>query len=256
MTMQFISSSRVAKLLAPVVFLACTTRDQAPRAASPNDSSEVTELTPSSKPSAPPAASKTDAAQSGAMTAFDASAPTPRASARDTLRVEAPEPEVKSDFRCGITGSPVLTSLGMGNLQVGRTMAVVKRTCRVRRDLQELNEGAPERILTVVVNGAPVRVQVLNGLVWRIDINSPIFATRSGLRVGTSLARLVERRKGVHLSEGEDGLYVSIDEFCGLSFKFSIPSRETPGKRWTVDHVVKRYGNAPVARISVSRCAG
>ncbi|HUQ18066.1 MAG TPA: hypothetical protein VM099_00520 [Gemmatimonadaceae bacterium] len=254
--MQFISFGRVAKLVAPVVFLACATREQAPGAASQKDSTEVTELTPAAKPATVAAASTKGPTQSGTMTAFDASAPAARTSPRDTVRVDGPEPEVKSDFKCGIKGNPILTNLGMGNLQVGRTMAVVKRTCRVRRDLQEMNEGSPERILTVLINGIPVRVQVVNGLVWKIDLSSPMFATRSGLRVGTSLARLVEKRKVVHLSEGEDGLHVSIDDYCGLDFRFSIPSRETPGKRWTVDHVVKRFGNAPVDKISVKRCAG
>lgn len=251
--MQFISSGRVALFVVPVVFLSCASRDEAPRATSQKDSTEVTELTPAAKPPAGVPVATTGPTQSGTMAAFDAAAPAARAARQDTLPAEA---DVKSDFRCGMTGSPILTSLGMGNLQVGRTMAVVKRTCRVRRDLQELNEGAPERILTVMINGAPVRVQVLDGLVWKIDISSPMFATRSGLHVGTSLARLVEKRKAVHLSEGEDGLHVSIDDYCGLDFRFSIPSRETPGKRWTVDHVVKRFGNAPVDKISVTRCAG
>jgi hypothetical protein len=101
----------------------------------------------------------------------------------------------------------------------------------------------------------PIRVTVANGLVWRITFNSSRFATRSGLRVGTSLAELTNRR-GVHLSEGEDGLYVKLDAYCGLSFRFSILSRESPGKPWTVPNVVRRYGRAPVDRIMVTRCEG
>ena len=139
--------------------------------------------------------------------------------------------------------------------QIGRTIAVVKQTCRVLRDIPEQNEGAPERVLTVMVVDEPIRVTVANGLVWRLSLRSPRFATRDGLRVGTTLSRLVEKG-GVHLSEGEDGLYVMLDAYCGLSFRFSIPSRETPGKPWTVSHDVQRHGSAAVDRILVSRCAG
>jgi hypothetical protein len=48
---------------------------------------------------------------------------------------------------------------------------------------------------------------------------------------------------------------VMLDAYCGLSFRFSIPSRETPGKPWTVSHVVQRHGSAAVDRILVTRCA-
>jgi hypothetical protein len=162
--------------------------------------------------------------------------------------------ETKSDFRCGIKGAPVLTSLGIGNLQVGRTIAVVKQTCRIRRDASELNE-AIDRVVTVLIDNQPLRVTVANGLVWRIVFDSPRFSTRSGLRIGTSLSQLTDRR-GVHLSEGEDGLYVTLDAYCGLMFRFSIPSREAPGKAWTVANVVKRFGRASVDRIVVTRCEG
>jgi hypothetical protein len=188
------------------------------------------------------------------MTAFDASASVSGATAPQPAPIDSPAAPATSDFRCGIKGNPVLTSLGIGNLQVGRTIAVVKQTCRVRRDAEELNQ-AVDRVVTVLIDGQPIRVTVANGLVWRISFQSSSFATRSGLRVGTSLAQLTNRR-GVHLSEGEDGLYVTLDAYCGLLFRFSIPSRESPGKPWTVSNVVKRHGRAPVDRIIVTRCEG
>lgn len=149
----------------------------------------------------------------------------------------------------------MLTSLGIGNLQVGRTIDVVKRTCRVIRDNPEMNEGSPERVVTVMIDNDRIRVTVLNGLVWRLEVTSPRFQTRDGLHVGTSLARL-GARGGVRLLEGEDGLYVTLASHCGLSFRFSIPSRETPGKAWSVAHVVQRYGSAVADKILVTRCTG
>ena len=163
--------------------------------------------------------------------------------------------QAASDFRCGIRNAPVLTSLGIGNLQVGRTIDVVKRTCRVIRDNPEMSEGGPQRVVTVMIDSDRIRVTVLNGLVWRLEVTSPRFETRDGLHVGTSLSRLVARG-GVKLLEGEDGLYATLASHCGLSFRFSIPSRETPGKPWTVAHVVPRYGGAVADRILVTRCVG
>jgi hypothetical protein len=125
----------------------------------------------------------------------------------------------------------------------------------VVRDNPEMNEGSPERVLTVVINSDRVRVTVVNGLVWRLELTSPRFETRDGLHVGTSLSRLVARG-GVKLLEAEDGLSVTLASHCGLSFHFPIPSRERPGKAWNVAHVVQRYGSAVADRILVTRCTG
>jgi hypothetical protein len=211
----------------------------------PDSGAVVTELTPGTD-------TAKGAAKSGAAASRDSSAslsvlPGPPKNAKASK-------EQAADFRCGITGGPVLTSIGIGNLQIGRTVDVVKRTCHVIRDEPEMFEGSLERVLTVLIDSDPVRVTSVSGLVWRLSIRSPRFATRDGLRIGTPLSRLAARG-GVHLYEGEDGLYVTLSSHCGLSFRFSIPSRETPGKAWTVAHVVQRYGSAVTDRILVSRCA-
>jgi hypothetical protein len=118
-----------------------------------------------------------------------------------------------------------------------------------------MDEGGPERILTVLIDNDRIRVAVRGGLVWRLELTSPRFVTRDGLRVGTSMSRLAARG-GVHLLEEKEGLYVTLASHCGLSFHFTIPSRERPGKAWTVAHVVQRYGSAAADRILVSRCTG
>jgi hypothetical protein len=232
---------------------ACSAAGERRHSKNSQDSAVVTELNTDSDSLRKPTTTTEESASrdSGSSSRIETLDAAPPATARqaDTLGMT-----FQSNFRCGVRNTPVLTTLGVGNLQIGRTIAIVKQTCRVLRDLQEDNEGNPERIVTVVIGNEPVRVTVVNGLVWRIALASPTFATRSGLRVGTPLARLVQRR-GVHLLEGEDGLYVTLDSLCGLSFRFSIPSRETPGKPWTVSHVVQRHGAETVNRILVSRCS-
>jgi hypothetical protein len=159
-----------------------------------------------------------------------------------------------SDTRCGVTGNPVLTDLGIGNLSIGRTVDEVKATCRVIRDIQELtSEGTVDRVLTVPIGGDLYRATVKSGLLSRVSIRTPRIATRDGLRVGTSLSK-VAALKGVKIAEGEDGLYLLPGSHCGLSFRFSIQSRWPTGRPWTLEELVRRHGNQPVARILVTRC--
>ena len=232
-----------------ILVCSCSKGGNETRANSASDSSEVvTELNP--------AGESTSLARQGASAANDSSKLTPPKSASpDTsTSVASTASKQPQDYHCGIRNGPVLTSLGTGNLQIGRTIAVVKQTCRVIRDEDEMSEAGRERILTVMVGDDPVRVTVGSGLVSRIALRSPRFQTRDGLHVGTSLSRLTARG-GVRLLEGEDGLYVTLASHCGLSFRFAIPSRETPGKAWTVAHLVQRYGPAVADRILVTRCA-
>lgn len=241
-------------LLVPAVILFWACNNPRAKATKASDSAEVTELAPETG-GARAAKPDTAFASSGvnSLTTIDAGL-----AARGGKKNAAPdttEEQFRANVRCGIKGDPVLTRLGIGNLEIGRTIAVVKQTCRVLRDLQEDNEGETQRVLTVMVADEPVRVTVVDGLVWRIALRSPRFSTRDGMRVGTTLAR-VANKGGVHLSEGEDGLYMTVDSHCGLNFRFSIPSRETPGKPWTLSHVVARHGSAQVDRIVVTRCEG
>jgi len=244
-----------SRVLVPVALFLCSCssgNDRARTGSAPDSGAVVTELNPAAKTGA-------DSQQAKAPPSPPAADTSTRPSSKSTTVpaaavVEAPV-QSASDFSCGIRNAPVLTSLGIGNLQVGRTIDVVKRTCRVVRDNPEMNEGSPERVLTVVINTDRIRVTVHGGLVWRLDFTSPRFETRDGLHVGTSLSRLVARG-GVRLLEGEDGLVVTLASHCGLNFQFAVPTRERPGKAWTVAHVVQRYGSAEAERILVTRCTG
>ena len=238
------------RVLASMVVLVCSCSKggNEPRANSSSDSSEVvTELSPSGESTA---VAKRGASAANASSKLTSPKPATPDTATAIASTGSKQPQ---DYRCGITNAPVLTSLGTGNLQVGRTVAVVKETCHVIRDEDELSDRGRERILTVMIGDDPVRVTVGNGLVSRISLRSPRFETRDGLHIGTTLSRLTARG-GVHLIEGEDGLYVSLASHCGLSFRFGIPSRERPGKPWTVAHVVQQHGSAVADRILVSRC--
>jgi len=158
------------------------------------------------------------------------------------------------DTRCGIKGNPVLTTTGVGSLAIGRSVDVVKGSCRVIRDVMELTgQGTLENVLTLVIGGDIYRATVTNGLISRITVRTPRAGTRDGLRIGTPLSR-VAAMKGVKLAEGEDGLYLLPPTHCGLSFRFSIQSRWPTGRPWTIPELVRRHGTRPVDRIFVTRC--
>jgi hypothetical protein len=159
-----------------------------------------------------------------------------------------------ADTRCGITGNPVLTDMGVGTLAVGRTITSIKERCRVIRDIEELTSvGTVDRVLTVVAGGDVYRVTAAGDLVARVSVRTPRAATPDGLRVGTPLSR-VAAEKGVKIAEGEDGVYLLPESHCGLSFRFSIQSRWPTGRFWTVEELRSRYGRQPVDRILVTRC--
>lgn len=159
-----------------------------------------------------------------------------------------------ADTRCGITGNPVLTDLGIGTLAIGRTITSVKERCRVLRDIEELTSvGTIDRVLTVLAGGDVYRVTAAGELVSRIVVRTPRVATKDGLRVGTPLSR-VAAEKGVKIAEGEDGVYLLPESHCGLSFRFTIQSRWPTGRFWTMEELRSRHGRQPVDRILVTRC--
>jgi hypothetical protein len=147
-----------------------------------------------------------------------------------------------------------LSDIGIGSLAVGRTVAAVKDSCYVVRDISELStEGTAERVLTILIGGDTVKATVVDGLIWRIGVNRSRFATPDGFRVGTPLSRFIAV-KGVVPAEGEDGLYLLLPSHCGLSFRFTVPSRSPKGQPWTASELASRHGSSLVNRILITRC--
>jgi hypothetical protein len=200
---------------------------------------------------------RSDAARSpdsGAAVAADPPAAVTPAVFEPATAPKEPPSVPGSQLHCGVGNAIVLKDSGIGDLVIGRTVGVVKRSCNVVRDASELGtEGTAERILTVVLGGATVRAMVDGELIMRIAVDVPRFATPDGLRVGSSMTRLVSE-KGVKPAEGEDGLYLVLPAHCGLSFRFSIPSRAPNGQQWTPEQLGRIRGNTTVGRILVTKC--
>lgn len=159
-----------------------------------------------------------------------------------------------SALRCGLKGRGTIGEVGIGDLQVGRTIAAVKESCLVVRDAVGPGiEGTTQRILSIVVGSDTLRAAVDAGLLVSITIRTPRFATADGLRVGSQLSKFVSAKR-VQMWEGEQGLYLRLPSHCGLAFHFAIQSRAQPGIAWPPPRLEEQHGRATVDQIIVTRC--
>ena len=160
-------------------------------------------------------------------------------------------PKVKA---CGISGVPVLTDDGIGELRVGRTVADVGQACQIVSDTTQLGtEGMNEHVIVVRIDGDVVTGLVNDDKIQRIQVTSPRFRTRDSLGVDTPLAKIAAAR-GAKFLPGEDGLYGFTGGHCALSFRFSIPLRPPTGRDWTVATIQAAHGDATVDRVLITKC--
>ena len=159
-----------------------------------------------------------------------------------------------SELDCGVSGTPVLTEEGIGELRQGRPVTEVKALCEVLSDTEQRGvEGMMERALVVRVAGETVRAVVDRDRIFRIEINTPRFRTADSLGVDTPLRRIAQLR-GAQFAPGENGVYGFGSDHCGLSFRFSLPWRPPAGGQWTAAAIAERHGDAAVNRVIVIEC--
>lgn len=155
---------------------------------------------------------------------------------------------------CGISGVPVLTDDGIGELQPARAVKDVGAVCEVLSDtVVRRGEGMDERVVTVRIDGDFVETTVNDDRIQRLEISSPKYRTRDSLGVDTPLSRIA-RSRGAKFLPGEDGVYGFTAEHCGLSFRFSVPLRPPTGRDWTVATINSAHGDATVDRVLVTKC--
>ncbi|HZJ01024.1 MAG TPA: hypothetical protein VFD22_10220 [Gemmatimonadaceae bacterium] len=155
---------------------------------------------------------------------------------------------------CGVTGLPVLTDDGIGELKEGRSVADIKELCEIVSDSrQQGSEGMMERVLVVRVGSETVQAIVDNEKIYRIVVSSPRLLTSDSLAVDTPLHRIATAR-GARFFPGEDGVYGFVANHCAMSFRFSIPLRPPRGGDWTAARIDSAHGDAAVDRILITKC--
>ena len=118
-------------------------------------------------------------------------------------------------------GNEFIGAEGIGRVSIGAPLDSVRVSCKVVRDTTvRADEGTMARKVTVSLSSDTVVAEIVNGRVWRVEVNSSRFRTRDSLGVGTPLERLLtlEDPRGVN---GEGRYYVLSPDHCGLSFRLS-----------------------------------
>ena len=148
----------------------------------------------------------------------------------------------------------IIRDPGIGPLRIGISVDSVMKLCRVVRDtLQQGIEGMPERRISVAFPAGLVEAEVVDGKVWRLDINSPAFRTPDSVGVGSTIAdllRLDEPDGGV----GEGAFFLISRKHCGQSYQMSggIPSRTV--RRWGRKELEALPSSVRVTRVLVFDC--
>lgn len=122
---------------------------------------------------------------------------------------------------CGAEGTPRLTGEGIGALRIGEAVKQVTLACHVLGDTVGRGpEGSDERSLFVQLGDRPdtVRAVVVADSIWRLHLTSTGPRTADSLGVG-SLVRDLRARPDARLLRGEGGLFVTMRDPCGLSFR-------------------------------------
>lgn len=155
---------------------------------------------------------------------------------------------------CGVSGLPVVTDNGIGELREGRSVTDIKALCEVVSDAERQgSEGMKERVLVISVGGETVQAIVNDEKIYRIEISSPRLATTDSLAVDTPLHRIATAR-GARFLPGEDGVYGFVANHCAMSFRFSVPLRAPRGGDWTVAKIDSAHGDAAIDRILITKC--
>jgi hypothetical protein len=112
--------------------------------------------------------------------------------------------------------SKLIHAHGIGPIRIGHTIPEIRRLCRIVRDtVMRIDEGELGRIVTIALGGTTVRGVVSHDTLWRLDISSPLFATKDSIRVGMPLRDLL--RPDVRATAGEGLLMIFPAAHCELS---------------------------------------
>ena len=117
---------------------------------------------------------------------------------------------------CGVE---TITGQGIGKVHIGATVNALSAECEVVRDTTMLDiEGMPARRVSIALSRDTVVAEIVDGKVWRVNVNSPGVRTADSIGVGTSIARL-RQLKNPRVLTGEGSFFVVSPDLCGLSLQ-------------------------------------
>jgi hypothetical protein len=151
-------------------------------------------------------------------------------------------------------GDKVIRAQSVGLLSIGMTIDSLKEKCRLVTDtIQPGPEGMTERRGTVAFPPDFVEAEIVDGRVWRIDVDSPVFRTADSLGVGSSVSDLL-RDDDPNGGTGEGAFFVISRKHCGLSYQLSGGIPSGPARRWDRKGMATLPASTRVVRVLVSTC--
>lgn len=164
-------------------------------------------------------------------------------------------PRVGPAGPCGYREAGRLTGDGIGGLLVGRRVEELAGECVIVSDTVDPlgPEGMPRRLLRVELGPDTVTVEVADGRIFRLEIDSPRIRTMDALGVGSSIDELlaVPDLRGV---SGEGRLFAVSPSHCGLSFALGAEPRERAGGPWTRQALAELPDTLTVRRVLAYGC--
>ncbi len=154
------------------------------------------------------------------------------------------------DAGCGMEDSTayILSGRGVAAIRIGMSFGALRSRCRIMSDSTDPvgNEGMPER-RAIVAMGADSAIVIVNeDRVHRIEITSARFRTANSTGIGSVAGDL--RRDGGRLLTGDRGVFVTLPDQCGLSFRLAnIPVGR--GDAWS-----SIPDSTPVSLVLVTGC--
>lgn len=163
--------------------------------------------------------------------------------------------EVSVALDCGLARDVAVSGRGIGALLVGAPLDSVRRRCLVLADsMSDDDEGNLQRQVWIRVRDDTVQAVVDSGRVWRIEIASTGLNTSDSLGVGSSIGALLAAGIATG-AEGEKGLYVMLENHCGVSFLIDTPIGEDAHREsWAHQQLAQIAGTARVSRVLLFGC--
>ena len=152
-------------------------------------------------------------------------------------------------------GDKVIAEQGIGKLRIGMSVDSLNKQCPVLRDtIQPGPEGTTERRVTVAFAPDVVDAEIVDGKVWRIDVESPAFRTADSLGVGSSVAEVL-RRDDPNGGVGEGAFFLISKKHCGLSYQLSGGIPAGANRRWDKAALATLPASMEVNKVLVFACA-
>lgn len=148
-----------------------------------------------------------------------------------------------------------LTGSGVGALQIGMSSEELAEQCHVAADTTITGiEGQPQRIAHVVAGADTIRTEIVDGAVWRINIETPTWRTTDSLGVGSPVADLLELPETQGFT-GEGNLVIASPRHCGLNFRVDAGDAPPPAAGAWDDAALRRLPDtATVDLILITGC--